>query len=355
VPCLRVTTDARRVSCPFKKMLKEKLRMFTLLTIALFVALTSPAVVAQKKPKKKTVPRGTPVLWREQRIDSLDLFAGPGGENGGPDLSRLTLIKVEEKGWSPKFRVRDASGREWVAKLGSEAQSETVSVRLVWAAGYLTEINYLASCAHIPNAPTPKAKVERCEGDGFANVRFEARPKGLKRLDEWTWKSNPFVGTRQFEALKVMMALLNNWDLKDENNVIIYAPNGQKRDELHYIISDLGATFGKTGSGPLWRLKRSRNNPKDYAESKFVDKVKDGYVNFSFAGVNSKMLDHIKVTDARWIGQMLARLSDAQISDAFRAANYTPEETQTLTDALRRRINELVNLPEARRIAKQNR
>jgi hypothetical protein len=327
-------------------MSKGKSPTFTLLFVVLFVALASSSVAAQKKPKKKKpIPRATPVLWRERNIESLDLFAGPGGKDGGPDLSRLTLIKAEKKGWSPKFRVRDASGREWVAKLGSEAQSETVSVRLVWAAGYLTEINYLAPCAHIPNAPKPKAKVERCEGDGFANVRFEARPKELKRLGEWTWEGNPFVGTRQFEGLKVLMALLNNWDLKDENNVIIYAPNGQRRDELHYVISDLGATFGKTGSGRLWRLKRSRNNPKDYAESNLIDKVEGGYVNFEFSGVNSKMLDRIKVSDAHWIGKLLLRLSDQQLADAFRAANYTPEDTQTLTDALRRRIGELVNLP----------
>lgn len=327
------------------KMLKGKLHAFVLVAVVLFVALASVPVAAEKKSKKKPVPRGTPVLWREHNVESLDLLAGPGGKKERPDLRRLTLIRVEKGGWSPKFRVRDASGREWVAKLGSEAQSETASVRLVWAAGYVTEINYLVPCAHIPKAKKPKSGVERCEGDGFANVRFEARPKSLKRLDEWTWKENPFTGTKQLEGLKVLMALLNNWDLKDENNVMIYAPRGARADELHYVVSDLGATFGKTGSGPLWRLKRSRNNPKDYVESNFIDKVEDGYVNFSFSGVNSGMLDHVKIEDARWIGELLARLSDQQLADAFRAANYTPEETQMLTDAVRRRVGDLVNLP----------
>src|SRR2546430_167072 len=206
-------------------------------------------------------------------VESLDLFDGPGGKAGRPDLRRLRLIKSEEGGYSPKFRVRDASGREWVAKLGPEAQSETAAVRLVWAAGYVTEINYLAPCAHIPGAKVPK-KVERGEGDGFANVRFEARPKGGKRVGPWKWKENPFVGMHQFQGLKVLMALLNNWDLKDSNNVMLYAP-GRRSGELRYVISDLGATFGKEGSGPgfLWRITRSRNEPEDYAGSKFIDKV----------------------------------------------------------------------------------
>src|SRR2546430_11173743 len=88
-------------------------------------------------------------------VESLDLFDGPGGKSGRPDLRRLRLIKSEEGGYSPKYRVRDAQGREWVAKLGPEAQSETAAVRLVWAAGYVTEINYLAPCAHIPGAKAP--------------------------------------------------------------------------------------------------------------------------------------------------------------------------------------------------------
>ena len=35
-----------------------------------------------------------------------------------------------------------------------------------------------------------------------------------------------------------MMALINNWDLKDSNNVIIKV-RGDNGDELRYTISDL--------------------------------------------------------------------------------------------------------------------
>jgi hypothetical protein len=317
------------------------------LLIVLFVALASPAVVAEKKSKKKNErPRGTPVLWRARDVASLDLFAGPGGEQSRPDLRRVRAIKVEKGGYSPKVRVIDGAGHEWVAKLGKEAQSETAATRLVWAAGYRTEVTYLVPCVRIEGLGKLPKKVERCQGSGYANVRFEARPEGIKRLDKWKWKQNPFVGTRELQGLKVMMALLNNWDMKDENNVILYVPGeGRANGELLYAISDLGATFGRATGGFLWRIRRSRNEPRDYAKSKFISKVKRDYVDFNFTGMNSGLLNKIRVEDARWVGQMLARLSDAQISDAFRAANYTPEETQTLTDALRRRINELVNLP----------
>ncbi|HKR01689.1 MAG TPA: hypothetical protein VJT09_13500 [Pyrinomonadaceae bacterium] len=266
-----------------------------------------------------------------------------------PDTSRLTFIKAEKGGYSPKFRVRDARGREWVAKLGKEAQSETAAVRLLWAVGYQTEINYLVPCVHIPGAPKPRKKVGRCEGDGFANVRFEARLENVERTGQWKWKRNPFVGRRELQGLIVMMGLLNNWDIKDSNNVVLYMPagSGSRVAESLYAISDLGATFGRTGNVPFfWRFTRSRNNPKDYAQARFIDKVKGNRVAFRYGGKNRGLFKNITVEDARWIGGLLSRLSQRQIADAFRAANYDSAEVRLLTDAVRRRINELVRLPE---------
>jgi hypothetical protein len=142
------------------------------------------------------------------------------------------------------------------------------------------------------------------------------------------------------------MVLVNNWDLKDENNVILHTTGSR---ELRYAISDLGATFGKTGGlGPLWRLTRSRNNPEDYADSKFIDKVEDGYVNFHFTGVNKGAVEKVKVEHARWIGGRLSGLTDGQLASLFRAANYTPPETRLLVRAVRSRIGELTSLPQTR-------
>jgi len=322
--------------------------------VVLLLGLVSPATAqSQGKGKKKETPRGAPVMWREPTdIESRDLFDGPGGEALRPDTRRVTFIEQETGGYSPKFRVRDAAGRVWVAKMGKEAQPETAAVRLLWAVGYPTEINYLVPCVRIEGAPTPSKEVERCEGGGFANVRFEARPEGVKRAGEWKWKRNPFVGKRELQGLIVMMALFNNWDLKDSNNVLLATRNPRTgRAELRHAISDLGATFGKTGSGFIvWRITRSRNEPEDYVKSDFVEEVKrDGRVFFNYGGKNQDLFDDIRVEEARWIGRWLSRLSDRQIADAFRAANYPPEEIRMLASAVRSRANELVRLPRGSR------
>ncbi len=303
----------------------------SLVAFVALLLLLAPAAPAQDKKKKKSLPKGTPMLWRERDPAKLNLAAGPGGAAMRPATRRLTLIKEEKGGWSKKYRVRDSRGREWVAKLGREAQSETVASRLIWAAGYETEITYLVPRVTIPGKGT------------FTNVRFEARPEGVKRHGEWSWANNPFSGTRELDGLKVLMVLVNNWDLKDENNVILHTAGS---GELRYAISDLGATFGKTGGlGPLWRLTRSRNEPEDYADSKFIDKVEDGYVDFHFTGVNKGVVEKVKVEHARWIGERLAPLTDGQLAALFRAANYTPAETRLLARAVRARIEELTSLP----------
>src|SRR5215216_863138 len=132
------------------------------------VLILSCSTVTQSQDKKKQLPQGTPILWREPAdIGSRDLFLGPGGEKMKPDLSRVTFIKEEKGGYSKKYRIKDGQGRIWVAKLGKEAQSETAAVRLVWAVGYVSEINYL-----VPHVTI--------EGKGtFENVRFEARPENV--------------------------------------------------------------------------------------------------------------------------------------------------------------------------------
>ena len=257
-----------------------------------------------------------------------------------PDLRRITFLEEDKGGYSgTKYRIRDGAGREWVAKIGKEAQSEIAAVRLLWAAGYETEVNYLIRSLTIPGKGT------------FEDIRLEARPEREKRLNEWKWEQNPFVGKREFQGLKVMMLLLENWDIKDSNNEIIQV-KGTNR--LRYVVSDLGATFGKTGGLPiLWTITRSRNKPEDYEKAKFIEGVEGNLVKFRYAGKKKGIFDDITVTQARWLGSWLSRLSKDQISDAFRAANYSAEDIQTLTEAVTDRIEQLNAVRRVRRTARR--
>ena len=308
---------------------RKSTHWFAYILLLLALPLSVAAQDSKSKDKKEKKPlTGTPVMWRApEDIEQRNLLLGAGGEEMKPDISRVTFIEEKTGGWSTKYRVQDAKGNEWIAKIGKEAQPDTAANRLLWALGYETEIAYLV----------PKLKIE---GKGeYENVRLEARPKDVKRSGNWMWENNPFISAPEFKALKILMVMINNWDMKDDNNEIL-APRGAAGEaELRYIISDLGGSFGKTGGV----ISRSRNKPSDYVKADFIKGVKGDVIDFHYSGKNQKLFEGITVADANWLSKWLSRLTDEQIKDAFRAANYTPEEVDTLATAFRARANALAN------------
>ena len=272
----------------------------------------------------KQAPAGKPVLWEPAEISSRDLFLGPGGSAMVPNFEKAKFLGDQAGGNNLKYRIQDSAGHEWVVKMADESQPEVAAVRLLWAIGYPTEINYMV----------PKMNIS---GKGsYKNVRAEARPENIKRLDRWSWMDNPFKGSREFDGLKLMMAMLNNWDLKDENNVIL-----QQGDKHYYAIADLGSSFGRGADTPGGRAGRSVNKPQDYASSGFIKGIENGEVALEFKTYNDSYIKGIKVENARWLADLLTQLSDKQIEDAFRAADYNPADVKALARAFRQRIDRL--------------
>jgi hypothetical protein len=127
--------------------------------------------------------------------------------------------------------------------------------------------------------------------------------------------------------------------MKSDNNVIL-----QNGDQLEYVISDLGVSFGKTGNNgiPLfWRVGRSRNMPDEYAESDFVKELKSGKITFEFNGKNRRLLNDITRAQGRWLADLLVQLTDDQIANAFRAANYPAADVELLARSVKNRIRAL--------------
>lgn len=307
-------------------------RFSNLAWLLVVLSLFSASVSAQKKKGVEPPPSGNAILWQRVDIASQDLFSGPGGEAMRPDLSNITFIKRETGGHNKKYRIKDGQGRVWVAKPGTEARPETAAVRLLHGIGYETEINYLVPSLTIPGVGT------------LRNVRLEARPDNVKRLNPWKWKANPFVGTNELQGLKIMQVFMTNYDLLDLQNQVLEV-QGTDGPELHYIISDLGSTFGKFGSNNLpifFRFGRSADNPRAWSKAKFIKGVKNGKIVFATTGAKNRgLFKDVTVAQGRWLYSLLNQLNSGQISDAFRAANYSPAEVELLTAATRRRIDEL--------------
>jgi hypothetical protein len=334
------------------------------ISILLLAFLSAAPAFAQKdKKKKKAAPTGTPVLWRDPGdISARNLTFGPGAEQLAP-AAPFTFVKEDTVGASPKFRVKDANGVNWTVKLGPEAQSETVATRLVWAMGYFAEEAYYYDRIEVKNLPRLSKGQEFVSGSTVRGVRFEPRRKNVTRGAIWDWLKNPFVGTREFDGLKVMMVLLANYDTRLENNRVLHQKHPDTGEmEARYVVTDIGATLGKVGG---LGGKRIKNSLPDYQSSKFIVSVADGTVEFDYStkpqgagkfasffnpgygksqANKEKAMRRIPVTNARWIGEMLSRLSDEQLHDAFRAAGYDDATREGFIKALRERINALASL-----------
>lgn len=327
------------------------------------LAALQPISIAQESREKVEVKGSRPVLWRDPgNIRVRNLRYGPGSPRLAP-RPPFKFLKEDKTGESPKFEVRDVRGVKWVVKLGPEAQSETVATRLVWAPGYFVEEAYYFPRVRVRDLPKLSRGQKFVEGRSMIRgARFEPRRDGVKRGKNWDWKKNPFAGTRELDGLKVLMILLNNFDARAANNVILH--QSRSRDEVRYVVSDLGATLGRAGG---LGGTRTKNNLRDFLSTRFVTGVEDdGTVEFDYdtrptkLGMLSivyppyyfgevkkeKAMRGIPIEHARWIGFLLSQLTDEQLRDSFRAANYDRNTTEAYVRSLRQRINQLTRLKE---------
>lgn len=341
----------------------------TLMLVSLFALfLLSPIASGQKKKdstkKRSITATPTAFLWRQPtHFASRNLFYGAGGRSQQPKGPFIFLKEDTDKS-TPKFDIEDANGLKWRVKLGVEAQPEVAASRLVWAVGYFTDVNYYLRTLKVKGLPKLKRGQEFVSNDGTVlGARLELRPRGQKDLGNWDWFENRFSDTAMLNGLKVLMALLNNWDLKKDNNKIYREGNR----EIRYVVSDLGSSFGKTGD----LFSRSKGDVEDYLESKFIKHVDREGVDFHFHSrppfflfLNmpyycertdmQTIVKNIPTEDARWIGNWLAKLSKQQIADAFYAAGYSPDQTAKYTDKVRLRIADLNRLPPSRLATEQS-
>jgi hypothetical protein len=154
-----------------------------------------------------------------------------------------------------------------------------------------------------------------------------------------------------------MMAVMNNWDLKDDNNSV-YQDN--KSDRQIFLANDVGATFGTNGLS--WTRAVSKGNIESFKGSKFITRSTDTEVDFATPAAPAALLAetvgfgavpyakrasldwigrNIPREDARWIASLLAQLTHQQLVDAFRAGNFPPDVINLYVTLVENRIAEL--------------
>ena len=320
---------------------------------AVAVTLTLAGAAGCATRPVRTEPALPAVLWQ-------DPAQRPSAPRRPPPAPPFQFVEEDREGASPKFLVVDRSGARWQVKLGPEAQTETVAVRLMTAAGYFADDTYF-----LPRITVPGIRARLTRGREFVvgddivrHARLEARHETIRRGDTWEWSRNPFVGTTELDALRALMVVINNYDARTANNRIVDVSAGG-RTQRRYIVADVGASFGEVGG---MGGRRSKNDPEGYRTSPFIAAVTPTHVEFAYrtrprgwattlyvfnpfyvAGEMKKERDLARVPRpaARWLAARVSAIPPAQIRGVFEEAGYSGAEAKSLITTLTGRIQQL--------------
>ncbi len=293
-----------------------------------------PMCPAKVRPTVPPAQVNVGELWQApEDVAGRDLVFGPWGAENAPDgQDTYTFVRPKTTGANPGVVVNDSRGREWHVKQpregvrGDEGPAEVVLSRVLSAVGYhQPPVYYLKTFTVSDESGTHT----------ILGGRFRLHAKFIKNRSEWSWQQNPFVGTRPYNGLLVILMMFNSSDLKNSNNSIYEVKrNGQV--EQWYAVRDLGTALGATGHfGP------PRNNIDLFEKPKFILKVDHGFVRFDYDGWQQELVRHrITPDDVRWASDLLAGLSDRQWQDAFRTAGYEPAIATRFIARLRQKIEE---------------
>jgi len=309
-------------------------KSFFVFVFPIVIALYHPFCTPEVRPTMDPWDAPLKELWqRPNEIASADLFYGPWGSERAPDPdATYSFVSRKQHGTNPGVTVRDSMGREWHVKQpphndqGAEGPIEVTLSRVLSAVGYHQPPVYFLRSLSISDG-----RGTHLEPGG----RFRLTDKSLKHVGEWSWEQNPFVGTRPYQGLLVILMMFNSSDVKNENNALYEVKHGGGQPERWYVVRDLGTALGETG-----RLAPQRGDPDIFAREPFITSVKDGFVQFNYHGWHQELFRRITPEDVAWASEWLSKLSDQQWSDAFRAGGYKPAIADRFIGRLHEKIAE---------------
>lgn len=306
----------------------------TLVATVLVIAPITACAKAKRPSLQPSAPVAGAVMWVEPTdIATRDLFYGPWGADHAPDATgTFTLVASKHSGVNLGMTVKDSRDREWSVKtphpggLDSEAPVEVAVSRLLSAVGY-------------PQPPVYFLPAFKLKDDLGTRVmtggRFRLKDATLTDEGEWQWEDNPFIGTRPYQGLQVLLMMLNSTDLKNSNNSVYHHRTGDLVEQW-YTVRDVGAALGDYD-----RFTPRKGHVGAFERTPYIKGVNNGFVDFAYKGWYRPFVeDRITPADVEWAGNLLGRLSQQQWNDAFRAAGYAPQEAARFIAKLQNKVQE---------------
>jgi hypothetical protein len=311
-------------------------------SLAAAALLASGAIVTAcggaKRPMQASpaVPGAT--LWeRPADLAARDTYFGPWGREYAPNpVDTYTFVERKHTGVNLGMTVVDSKGREWSVKqpypggLDDESAVEVAVSRILSAVGYHQPPVY-----YLPSFTLKDDWGTHTEPGG----RFRLKPEALKDAGPWRWDENPFIGSKPYQGLLVVLMMLNDTDLKNSNNSLYERQVGGKVEKL-YMVRDVGAALGD-----LNPISPRKGNPEAFEKTPFILGVNGQHVDLNTSRWYTKLVrDRITVDDVQWATALLAQLNDRQWRDAFRAGGFEPNVANRIIRTLHEKITEGQNL-----------
>jgi hypothetical protein len=272
-------------------------------------------------------------------VASRDMAYGPWGKAHAPDAKAVyTFVRSKLHGASPGMTVVDPRGVKWSIKQSTEGPVEVMQSRILSALGYHQPPVY-----YLPSFTLKDDQGIHEERGG----RFRPTLPELEEIGDWSWQQNPFVGTRPYQGLLVILLMFNSADLKNSNNSLYVHRQPDGATERLYVVRDIGNALGDTG-----RYDSTKNDPDVFARQPFIAGVQDGFVVFPYRGWHQELFrERITPADTAWAAALMSRLTSAQWDGAFRAGGYEPAVAARFKATLESRLAQARGLDPTRAAA----
>ncbi len=286
-------------------------------------------------------------VWAKTNVPSMNIKAGPRGSRIFAPNKTVTCRFVDKKtaGNSPKFDCALSAADEVKVKYGrdnGEVYGEVAATRLLWALGFAADAMYPVRvvCRGCPEDPNRSRKGRRVRVV-FDPATIERKMPGraIETHDEpgWAWPELDLVDEgaggaprAHRDALKLLAVFLQHTDNKAVQQRILCVGKSGKGDEpcAHPImmLNDLGLTFGHANL--FNRDTIGSVNLKEWSRANIWldDKRCIGDLPTSQSGT----LNNPRISEAgrKFLADLLAQLSDAQIHDLFEVSRVTQRVEQ---------------------------
>ena len=307
------------------------------------VCLSSASSVITADQRLEAIRRAQ--VWTRTNVAAMNILVGPQRPDAFKRLALVTCDYHEETfaGATPKFgctidrtdRVKVRYGRD-----NPEIFAGIAATRLLWALGFGADALYPVrvvchGCPRKISLDDPQAAVTGVTHFDFAAIERKMAGSEMEAPSAgpgWSWSELDAVDEKaggaplaHRDALKLLAVMLQHTDSKPEQQKLLCVGDVPKHDLAKcptpfMMIHDVGLTFGaaslmnrKTVSGA--NLEGWSGTPVWKDQAKCI-----GNLPPSQTGT----LSYPRISEAgrRFLANLLAQLTDAQLRDLFKAARF---------------------------------